>query len=89
MKKGASSPEQMTNLSKKLRDKLFLELDWYLPEITSKLDSKDGSTKLLLKKTEKTDLLKQLSFATKVELAYVYQVRLVVSLLVTFAKLVN
>ena len=50
--KGASSPEEMTNLSKKLRDKLFLELDWYLPEITSKLDSKDGSTKLLLKNRE-------------------------------------
>lgn len=39
----------MTNLPAALRDRLATELDWQLPEITSRLDSVDGSTKLLLK----------------------------------------
>jgi len=41
--------ENMSNLSKKLRDKLAAHFDWNLPEIDSKLDSEDGATKLLLK----------------------------------------
>lgn len=48
----ARAPEEMTNVSKKMREKLFLELDWHLPEIVSKLDAADGSTKLLLKNAQ-------------------------------------
>lgn len=48
-KKGVRDPEQMSNLSKDLRQKLFLEIDWTLPTIVEKLDSQDGSTKLLLR----------------------------------------
>jgi 23S rRNA (adenine2503-C2)-methyltransferase len=48
-KAGVRDPEQMSNLGKDMRQKLFTELDWHMPEIISKLDSVDGSTKLLLK----------------------------------------
>ncbi|NRA64598.1 MAG: 23S rRNA (adenine(2503)-C(2))-methyltransferase RlmN [Pseudobacteriovorax sp.] len=51
-RKNVRSPEDMLNLSKELRSKLFTSLDWHLPEIVSKLDSDDGSTKLLLKNSE-------------------------------------
>ncbi|SME94190.1 23S rRNA (adenine(2503)-C(2))-methyltransferase RlmN [Pseudobacteriovorax antillogorgiicola] len=48
-KKNVRSPEEMSNLSKGLRDELFLKLDWSLPEVISKISSDDGSTKLLLR----------------------------------------
>ncbi|MCX6129108.1 MAG: 23S rRNA (adenine(2503)-C(2))-methyltransferase RlmN [Proteobacteria bacterium] len=48
-KANVRDPEQMSNLSKDLRQKLFTELDWHMPEVVSKLDSVDGSSKLLLK----------------------------------------
>jgi len=48
-KAGVRDPEQMSNLGKDMRQKLFTDLDWHMPEIISKLDSVDGSTKLLLK----------------------------------------
>ena len=51
-KKNVRSPEDMTNLSKGLREELFLKLDWHLPEVVSTISSKDGSTKLLLKNKE-------------------------------------
>ena len=43
-----TSPDEMTNLSRELRDRLAKELDWQLPAIVSQLDGADGSTKLLL-----------------------------------------
>lgn len=48
-KKGIHDPELMSNLAKSLRDQLFLELDWSLPEVVSRLHAEDGSTKLLLR----------------------------------------
>lgn len=48
-RKNIRNPEQMQNLPKPLREKLFNELDWSLPEVVSKLSSEDGSTKLLLR----------------------------------------
>jgi len=48
-KGGIRDPEQMSNLSKDLRQELFLKIDWSLPEIVSRLDSQDGSSKLLLR----------------------------------------
>ena len=48
-KAAVHDPEQMSNLSKDLRQELFLKIDWSLPEIISCLNSQDGSTKLLLK----------------------------------------
>jgi 23S rRNA (adenine2503-C2)-methyltransferase len=45
------STAEMTNVSKDLRAILDSQFDWTLPEIVSALDSKDGSTKLLLKTT--------------------------------------
>jgi 23S rRNA (adenine2503-C2)-methyltransferase len=47
----AKSTLEMTNVSKDLRALLDNQFDWTLPEIVSALDSKDGSTKLLLKTT--------------------------------------
>ena len=47
----AKSTSEMTNVSKDLRTILDNQFDWTLPEIVSALDSKDGSTKLLLKTT--------------------------------------
>ena len=44
-----TSPDQMSNVSKDLRADLAQDFDWTLPEIVSALNSKDGSTKLLLK----------------------------------------
>ena len=51
-KKNVRSPEDMSNLSKSLREQLFLKLDWSLPEIVSEISSEDGSTKLLLRNSE-------------------------------------
>ncbi len=48
-KQFATSPEAMTNVSKDLRQALNTHFDWTLPEVVSSLDSKDGSTKLLLR----------------------------------------
>ena len=48
-KRRAASPEAMTNLSQALRQRLGEEFAWDLPEIASKLDGQDGSTKLLFK----------------------------------------
>ncbi len=48
-KAGVHDPEAMSNLSKDLRQELFLKIDWSLPETISSLSSADGSTKLLLK----------------------------------------
>jgi 23S rRNA (adenine2503-C2)-methyltransferase len=45
----ASSPEEMTNIAKDLRQLLSERFDWNLPEVQSSLDAPDGSTKLLLK----------------------------------------
>jgi 23S rRNA (adenine2503-C2)-methyltransferase len=45
----ASSPEEMTNIAKDLRQLLSERFDWSLPEVQSSLDAPDGSTKLLLK----------------------------------------
>ncbi len=39
--------ERMSNLSEGLRDKLKSSFDWNLPKINSKLESVDGSTKIL------------------------------------------
>lgn len=47
-KRRVFSPQAMTNLPAKLRDMLLTDYDWTLPEIKSRLDSADGSTKLLL-----------------------------------------
>jgi 23S rRNA (adenine2503-C2)-methyltransferase len=48
-KQFAVSPDTMSNVSKELRQVLSDTFDWSLPEIVSALDSKDGSTKLLLR----------------------------------------
>ncbi len=45
----ATDPAQMLNLSGALRKRLSEAFTWGLPEITSKLDGADGSTKLLFK----------------------------------------
>ncbi len=45
----ASSPEEMTNIAKDLRQLLSERFDWSLPQVQSSLDAPDGSTKLLLK----------------------------------------
>ncbi len=45
----AISPDDMTNVSKSLRDDLRSKFDWSLPEAVSTLQSVDGSTKLLLR----------------------------------------
>ena len=42
-------PEQMSNLSKPLRQKLAEAADWQLPAMVDQLDGADGSSKLLLK----------------------------------------
>ena len=47
--KRSSHPEQMTNLSRALQQKLLEEFDWTLPEVHSALDGQDGATKLLLR----------------------------------------
>ena len=47
-KRGATSPEAMTNISKTLRASLVERFDWTLPRIAEQLDSDDGATKLLL-----------------------------------------
>jgi 23S rRNA (adenine2503-C2)-methyltransferase len=47
--KGVIDPHEMTNLPKSLRDQMLSHLDWRLPEITSRLDAEDGSSKLLLR----------------------------------------
>ena len=51
-KKNVRSPEDMSNLSKTLRDELFTKLDWQLPEVQSQISSEDGSTKFLLRNAE-------------------------------------
>ena len=43
-------PQKMSNLGKNLQDKLLEQLDWSLPEMVDRLDSEDGSTKILFKK---------------------------------------
>lgn len=48
-KRRAASPEAMTNLSQALRQRLAEEFAWDMPEVASKLDGQDGSTKLLFK----------------------------------------
>ncbi len=47
--KGVTSPDMMSNVSKKLRIKLKGALDWDLPEIVECLEARDGTTKILLK----------------------------------------
>jgi 23S rRNA (adenine2503-C2)-methyltransferase len=42
-------PDAMSNLPKDLRQKLREELDWTLPPVEERLESQDGSTKLLLR----------------------------------------
>jgi 23S rRNA (adenine2503-C2)-methyltransferase len=44
-------PDQMRNLPKTLIDKLKTELDWQLPEVIDQVNAPDGSTKLLLQKS--------------------------------------
>lgn len=44
-----TDPECMTNLAKSLRQSLAQEIDWQLPKVHSRIDSPDGTTKLLLK----------------------------------------
>lgn len=46
--KGIIEPKQFSNLSLDIREKLAEELSWELPQIDSRLLSKDGSEKLLL-----------------------------------------
>ncbi len=46
--KQVRSPDEMSNISKNLRQELFLGIDWSLPEVVSEESSQDGSTKLLL-----------------------------------------
>ena len=46
--KRAHHPAQMTNLPQTLRGKLAAELDWELPAVHSRLNSEDGTTKLIL-----------------------------------------
>ena len=43
-----NNPHEIGNLPHKLRERLSNELDWTLPKLVERLDSKDGSTKLLL-----------------------------------------
>lgn len=47
----ASSPDEMSNVAKDLRQLLSERFNWSLPEVQSSLDAPDGSTKLLLKTT--------------------------------------
>lgn len=47
--KRVSKPEELKNLPKNLVEQLKEHYSWDLPEVVSKLDSEDGSTKLLLK----------------------------------------
>jgi 23S rRNA (adenine2503-C2)-methyltransferase len=47
-KRRVFDPKGMTNLPASLREMLATEYDWTLPEIQSRLESADGSTKLLL-----------------------------------------
>ncbi len=42
-------PDQMTNLTKSLREQLKAKLDWSLPQVVDRVDSSDGSSKLLLR----------------------------------------
>ena len=44
-----TSPEEMTNIAKDLRQSLAESFDWSLPQVQSSLDAPDGSTKLLLR----------------------------------------
>lgn len=44
-----ASPDAMSNVSKALREKLREAIDWSLPEVSSRIDSEDATTKLLLK----------------------------------------
>lgn len=46
--KRVSEPNQLLNIPKALKEKLVSHYSWKLPTIISKLDSPDGSTKLLL-----------------------------------------
>ncbi len=48
-KKFTYDPNLMSNLPQKFRDALLENFDWELPSIVSRLDAKDGATKLLLK----------------------------------------
>lgn len=43
------SPDLMSNLPKDLRERLRESFDWALPPVEDRLDSQDGSTKLLLR----------------------------------------
>lgn len=45
----AITPDEMTNVSKDLREQLRSAFDWTLPEAVNTLHSADGSTKLLLR----------------------------------------
>ena len=47
--KKVGHPEQMSNLSKPLREKLTTSFDWQLPKVESCVMGDDGSTKLLLR----------------------------------------
>jgi len=46
--KRAYHPDQMSNLSKDLREMLVQDFAWEMPTIISRLDSEDGASKLLL-----------------------------------------
>lgn len=50
-KKFTNDLEQMSNLPKALRQKLEENFSWELPQIINRLDSVDGSSKLLLRNT--------------------------------------
>jgi 23S rRNA (adenine2503-C2)-methyltransferase len=52
----SSCPDDMTNISKDLRNALHHHFDWSTPQVHSSLDAPDGSTKLLLK-TNKGQLI--------------------------------
>jgi 23S rRNA (adenine2503-C2)-methyltransferase len=41
-------PDEMSNLSRTLREKLASHYDWRVPTIASRLDSEDGASKILL-----------------------------------------
>ena len=47
--KGVVAPKEFTNLSQPLRERLENEFNWKLPEVDSALESKDGSSKILVK----------------------------------------
>ena len=47
--KKALRVEQFANLPKNLKDKLQEEYSWDLPKVVSRIEGKDGSTKLLIK----------------------------------------